>query len=180
MWVFLWVKIMNEVLKQANDVTVFSDGSAFISQRRVAKLCGVNRSALQKYLTKMVATLNVNIYNQIDAKSLALVATYYAKQNRREAIETLAMFAEAGAKAFLYHEAGYEFKAMRREDIAAQLAEAQKKLAYCAIHADSPKATFELRDNAKVNAIKESWCELGYLTKRTFMKPVTEYGITPE
>lgn len=103
-----------EIMAQTKDVTVELSGDVFISQSKVAELCGVKRQVITAAIARKssyVAGINLNQNNQIDHKSLVNVVTYFAKKNRPEAIDTLAKFAEAGAKFYLYSLAGYKFKA---------------------------------------------------------------------
>ena len=171
----------NEIVKSGNDVTVLNDGSAFISQRRVAKLCGVNINAIQHQIKiGFVGHSNLNENNQIDSKGLVLLVTYYASK-KQKAFETLAMFAEAGAKAFLYHEAGYVFDAKKNNsNPQLELEKAQAKLAYCSIDDNCPKAVFKLRDNKKVNLVYKDWVNLGWLVERKRMVETTDYLLTAD
>jgi len=76
-----------------------------------------------------VAGVKVNEINQIHYESVTIVAGKAASLGRREAIEFLALLAKAGAKAYIYHEAGYAMSAVPRDFATAlQLAADQQKL----------------------------------------------------
>lgn len=109
---------MGNVVKSQNEVTVFANGEAFISQTKVAELCGVKPHAISQWISKTRDNLNLNEYNQLDAKALELVIAYYAFDSQRttkKAKDTARMFMKAGAKAYLYHEAGYTLTAEKQK-----------------------------------------------------------------
>jgi hypothetical protein len=100
---------MSNVLKQANDVTIFSNGDATISQRRLAELCGVDQSVLSRFF----ASRNVNVNQGVSSENAFLCITYYAIESKAAndtARQTLSKIGAAGMKAYLYHEAGVDNK----------------------------------------------------------------------
>jgi len=83
-------------------------GEAFVSQRKAAELLGVSHTAIQNHL----ATCHPNYLNQegLSPEIFQQVATYYAFQSKAinpTAQSTASKLMEAGAKAFIYREAGY-------------------------------------------------------------------------
>ena len=89
-------------------------GEAYISQTKLAELCGVTQQAISVAIQRNsshVAGANLNEYNQLCAKSAYGVVMHYATQGKPEAIKTLANIGEAGMKAYLYHMAGYVMEA---------------------------------------------------------------------
>lgn len=86
-----------------------STGEAFISQTEAAKLCGVTQQALSKLLSKgLVVGIQPNGGGAFSDKMLSQVVGYYAEKGNKVAIRTLMAFAAAGARAFIYSQAGYD------------------------------------------------------------------------
>ena len=100
-----------------NEVTVnTSTGEAYISQRKAEELLGLPSGTLRSWLSRNHQ--EANTINGLDAKLLQLATTYYAIESRAktsEALSFLVTLSEAGAKAFLYHEAGYVMEAKKPE-----------------------------------------------------------------
>ena len=97
---------MNNIIKQTNDVTILQSGEAFISQRKLAVLCGVDQSTINRYY----ASLNIDVNQGISDENAVLCITYYAIESKAAndtARKSLAIIAKAGMRAYLYHEAGY-------------------------------------------------------------------------
>ena len=86
-----------------NDFTVSPNGVAFISQRKAAELCGIDQSTLNRFF----ASSNSDVNQGISSDNLNFCITHYANKGRPEAIKTLILFSNAGAKAYMYHKAGY-------------------------------------------------------------------------
>lgn len=97
----------NLATKNISDFTVLDNGDAFISQRKAALLCGVSHTTIQNW----VATLDTNNDGLLSHNSLLEVATKAVALGRSKAIEFITMLAKAGAKAYIYHEAGYMIEA---------------------------------------------------------------------
>ena len=91
-----------------NDVTVnLVTGEAFISQTKAAAELGIARSSLQKWLTR--EQIKYDVKQGLSSEILALAAGYFALDSQAattEAKELLRKISQAGAKAYLYHEAG--------------------------------------------------------------------------
>ena len=91
-----------------NEVTVnLVTGEAFISQTKAAAELGIARSSLQKWLVK--EQVKYDVRQGLSSEILALAAGYYALDSAAatpEAKELLRKISQAGAKAYLYHEAG--------------------------------------------------------------------------
>lgn len=104
-----------QVLKTANDVTIFADGSAFISQRKLAQVLGVNANTLMSYVSR--THQNTNTINGLSVEIVEAASTYYAFDTANPTAESKAFakaIMKAGAKAYLYHEAGYVMQATPR------------------------------------------------------------------
>lgn len=101
----------NLATKNQNDFTVLENGEAYISQRKAAELCGVGQSTLNEYFRSN----NIDVKQGISAENLNFSITHYAQKGRERAIGTLVKFAKAGAKAYIYHQAGYEVQAVKVE-----------------------------------------------------------------
>lgn len=72
------------VVRSKNEVIVFADGQAYISQRRAAELCGVRQNSVVHFFKG-----KQDISQGVKAKDLAVVVQYYAKQGKTEAVMTL-------------------------------------------------------------------------------------------
>ena len=109
---------LNLATKNTTDFRVLNNGKAYISQTKVAVLCGVSQHAISQFVTKTHDTLIVNEFSQLDAKSLELVIGHYAFDSQRTndvARTNYRLLAQAGAKAYIYHEAGYVISAKPKE-----------------------------------------------------------------
>jgi len=108
---------MNEIAKQANDVTIFDNGDAYISQVKLSELSGIPRSTLQDWIKSGTPKneIKVNENNQIHYSSLSKIIKSGTLKGYGKCIELLDMLIEAGAKAYLYHLAGYKMDAVRTE-----------------------------------------------------------------
>ena len=99
-----------------NEVTVnLATGEAFISQTKAAAELGIARSSLQKWLVKKQVKYDVK--QGLSSEILALAAGYYALDSAAatpEARELLRKISQAGAKAYLYHEAGLSIGVQQR------------------------------------------------------------------
>ena len=78
-------------------------GVGYISQRKAAELCGVNRNSVVHFFKQ-----KSDISQGLSADQLCAVVHHYAKQKHLEAIDTLFLFSEAGARAFIYYHAGVQ------------------------------------------------------------------------
>ena len=93
--------------QNSKEVTVnTSTGEAYISQRKAAEKLGVALSSLQHFCR----SLNSDVKQGLSSEIFSLSVTHYALDSKaatQEAKELLRMISQAGAKAYLYHEAGY-------------------------------------------------------------------------
>lgn len=170
---------MNEVVKQDNDVTILSNGDAYISQRKLAELCGVDHKSIQNWLgrNKQVATGFVNEDNQLSHFLVSKVAAYFAiesKSSNDKARLFLAKLSEAGAKAYLYHEAGYELNAtvarpktaleLAKEQVVLleQLEAANTRIGHLQVRLDESEEWLSIKRVAFANKI--SWKDISYHT----------------
>lgn len=88
-------------------------GEAFISVKKTAKLLGVPRTTLRDYLT---ATHNYDRKQGLTPEILSFSATYFSAKGNQQAEQVLAKLTEAGAKAFIYHQAGYKVQAIPTQE----------------------------------------------------------------
>ena len=98
------------------DFTVNENGEAFISQTKVAELCGVVPHAISQQVVKTRDTLKLNEINQLHYESLELMIGYYAFDSQRTndiACSNYRILAKAGAKAYIYNQAGYVMEAKK-------------------------------------------------------------------
>lgn len=97
------------------EVVVDSNGEAWVSQTRLAEMCGTLQQTISVAISRKasyVVGCILNENNQLDTKSAYNVVVHFATQGKPEAIKTLAMIGEAGMKAYLYHLAGYTVNAI--------------------------------------------------------------------
>ena len=102
------------VTKQQNEVTIFSDGSTTISQRKLARLLSVSEGSLTKHVSRLKQNSglhqNANTTNGLDENMAFLVVTHYAyvsTASTQEAKDFLHKLGTGGMRAYNYHEAGY-------------------------------------------------------------------------
>lgn len=101
------------ITKQQNEVTIFSDGSTTISQRKLARLLGVNEKTLMTHIS--TRHQNANTFNGLDENTVFLTSTYYAYESKvstQEARDFIKTVGTAGIRAYNYHEAGYVIQAV--------------------------------------------------------------------
>jgi len=89
-----------------NDFIVLENGEAYASQRVVAQMCGVSQQAISAFCLSN----NLDVKQGVSPKKLQLLVSNYAQKGKPEAISSLGIMAEAGAKAFIYHGAGLTIK----------------------------------------------------------------------
>lgn len=85
-------------------------GEAYISQRKAAELLGVSQSSIRDFCHSR----NLVVEQGLSSEILSLATQYYAldaRETRVEAKAFLKEIASAGAKAYLYHMAGYTMSA---------------------------------------------------------------------
>ena len=107
------------ITKQQNEVTIFSDGSTTISQRKLARLLNVSEGSLTKYVSRLKQNSglhqNANTTNGLDENMAFLVVTHYAyvsTASTQEAKDFLHKLGTGGMRAYNYHEAGYVIQAV--------------------------------------------------------------------
>ena len=87
----------------------YSTGNGYVSQTKVAELCGVTPHAISQRIRKTRDSLFLNENNQLCEDSVELVIGYYAFEAQRTSKKALAsyrMMAVAGIRAFIYSQAG--------------------------------------------------------------------------
>lgn len=106
----------NIAKRNTNEVTITTDGEGYISQRFLERLLHITPGSISKVISReKLAHLNLNENNQIHYESLISVAVYFSSKGNIKATEVLADIAKAGAKAFIYHLAGYSLEAKPKE-----------------------------------------------------------------
>ena len=70
--------MQNLAVKNNTDITIAENGDAFISQTKVAELCGVTRQAISKHVAAFGCQYILNEISQLDDKSAFLVVAHYA------------------------------------------------------------------------------------------------------
>lgn len=100
---------MNLATKNTNDFTVTGSGEAFISQSAISRLTGIPQQTLSDWIRKKSVDVNTNNINQLDAKSLQEIVIV-GSSKYPSCQQFMCKLLEAGAKAYIYHEAGYELQ----------------------------------------------------------------------
>ena len=100
-------KIVNSKAPSIDFKVDTTTGVAYISQRKAAELCGVSQSTLSRHVQKYSHHFNLNENNQLDDKTLVLCITDYAQKGNAQAIRSACSLMQAGARAFIYTQVGY-------------------------------------------------------------------------
>ena len=112
-------KQKNLATTNKTDFTILVSGEAFISRNKTATLCGVTQSAISQRLISLYPNLESN--QQLTADLLQQLITYYAfdagRYCTKEAQQIAKALMTAGAKAYIYHQAGYQFDAKPRQEL---------------------------------------------------------------
>lgn len=112
-------EMQSVIMLQSEDFTIMENGEAYISQRKLAEKIGIEKTTLTKAISRkssFVSGWKLNEINQIHADSLHLVSGHYAQQGVKEAARFLMEIAKAGARAWVYHEAGYTFNVVENPE----------------------------------------------------------------
>ena len=100
-----------------SEVTVnLATGEAFISQRKAAIEIGIPRPTLQSWIDRHPD--NYDVSQGLSSEIFSLAIQYYALDSKAatpEAKELLRKISQAGAKAYLYHEAGVTLNAVTQQ-----------------------------------------------------------------
>ena len=109
-------ELNNQATINKSDFTITKEGEAFISQRKLSDLLGLGKNAVNDWLRRVGdgRRVKLNETNQLSSESLEYAAGYFAFETAKptkEAIVFYRLLAQAGAKAFIYHEAGMKFTA---------------------------------------------------------------------
>ena len=83
-------------------------GTGYISQRKAAELCGVPRTNLRRWIDMNRPTLNLNENSQLDEKSFVKAVIMARQKNSQKAEILNDALLLAGARAFIYTQAGYD------------------------------------------------------------------------
>jgi hypothetical protein len=94
-----------------HDYLIKEDGSCYCTQQVAANLCGVSQSAINQFCLSN----KVDTKQGLTPKNLELLITHYAFDAKQHCTETARQSAKSlmhgGAKAFIYHQAGYKINA---------------------------------------------------------------------
>jgi len=118
----------NLAIQNRDDFTITEGGEAFISQRKLAKILNINSSTLMNHISAEHSKTNTT--KGLGEKMLVLTSAYFAYESKvctNEAKLFCKVLMTAGAKAYIYHEAGYEFEAKVKNE-ALQLALDEKTI----------------------------------------------------
>ena len=100
------------IVVENNDVVVYEDKTAFISQRKLAELLDVDENTLKMHVFR--THKNYNTSKGLDAFLVVKCTHYFATKSRvksRKAIDLTEKFMVVGATAYLYTLAGYRLNA---------------------------------------------------------------------
>ena len=110
-------KQKNLATTNKTDFTILASGDAFISQRKLSEITGIPQSTISDWIRKSPVTYIINEKNQLHAKSLQKFVLSGRDKNYHLCVDLLDLLLEAGAKAYIYHQAGYQFDAKPREEL---------------------------------------------------------------
>lgn len=171
---------MNQELTSntSSDFTVNSTtGEAFISQRKLAELLNVSKSTISSWVSRAV---NTDTSQGLTPEIMQSAVQYYAldcASPTMEAKELLKKIATAGAKAYLYREAGYTLNAVAEPKQELTLTESLKAMVAVSEAMDAFKAKQalmqkEIDEKASKEALAKlqrsfegNQCPRGYLPK---------------
>jgi len=160
---FLWKnKMKNLATANKKDVTVTDNGDAFISQRKTSEITGIPLSTLNRWVLENGTLDLVNENNQLSS----FLFQKMVLMGQRKGIEKCFIIAEklleAGAKAFIYYEAGYNIQAVKLpanylEALTALVqSETEKQAALAQIEHDKPAVSFAniVQDDSNVRCLR--------------------------
>ena len=109
---------MNNLTTQENlatlnkdDFTITENGEAFISQGKAAELIGKTNGSVRHYFSANSKSKS-DISQGLTPENLQEMVSYFSAKGEEKAVRLGAKLMEAGAKAFMYHSAGYELQAI--------------------------------------------------------------------
>ena len=158
-------EVNNLATANKSDFTITDGGKAFVSQRKAAELCGVSQQAVSVFCLSK----NIKVKQGVNDENLSLLVTHYAEKGKPEAVQTLILFAKAGAKAYIFHEAGYTLKAESQTVLSPlELAKIQVQLLEQIIVKDEviEKQSKEIEDFKEVMGISENYSPIAIMKKR--------------
>lgn len=167
-------------------------GEAFISQRKCTDVTGVPNTTIQSYIKNRAARYDTS--RGIEADLFGKVVQYYAFKGNAQCQELMSKIMESGAKAYIYHQAGFTLKATPTTPLTAlelarhqvvlleQLEESQRiikqekeKVESLTITLDEAHEWSSVKRQEKAHVMKFSWRELtnwgnlnGYERKEVF------------
>lgn len=113
---------MQEILIKNDNIDFKVDektGEAYVSQTKIAELCGVRQNTISQYISKTRDTLILNENSQLHENSVELVIAHYAFDSQRpteQALKSYRTMAKAGIRAYIYSQAGYTFNVVEKPE----------------------------------------------------------------
>ena len=166
-----------EIIKSENEVTIFDNGQAYISQRKLAELTTVNRSTIQSFIKNHPD--NFDTKQGVSSELALKVIQNYAFKNNKVCQDLLSKISLAGMKAYLYHLAGYEMKAekpkpksalelarenarlaLEQVELLEELEATKEKLEHKTIQLDESMEWLSIKRIAKINGC--TWKDLSW------------------
>ncbi|RLA17454.1 MAG: hypothetical protein DRQ62_14940 [Gammaproteobacteria bacterium] len=102
----------NLARKNREDFTINENGDAFISQMAISRSTGIPQSTISDWIRKWSVGYNTNELNQLDAESLQKLVIF-GSSKYPSCLAFMGTLLEAGAKAYIYHQAGYKLDAIQ-------------------------------------------------------------------
>ena len=153
-------------------------GEAYISQRATAKHIGVSGSMLRRWIDKNRRTLNLNEDNQLSCKSLQKAVLMAQAKGSESAFALADKLMEAGAKAFIYYQAGHSLTAAK--PALAQIEDSQQlKLSQDRIQKmiENPEAaTAKQKHDLYMEWVDFGWVEVRQIPTTRNIYKITEEG----
>lgn len=100
------------------DFTVTETGDAYISQRKLEELLGLSNGTISKHISKQHP--NYLVSKGLSVEMVEMVSTYYAFDTAKpthKAKEFVRILTKAGAKAYIYNQAGYTMTAAKPAEL---------------------------------------------------------------
>ena len=119
-----------KLVKEENEISILSNGSSLISQRKLAALLGVKGDTLKSYIRR--THQNANTSNGLDENTAYCATTYYAyesKTSTQQARDFLKLIGAGGIRAYNYHQAGVPLNATPQPQLPQTLPDALRAYA---------------------------------------------------
>lgn len=113
---------MQEVVLKNNNIDFKVNeetGEAYVTQRKASELLGVSLSSLSSYIERHLRTEELDTSQGLSSEIFNFCVQYYALDARITTVKAkhlLKQITTAGAKAYLYHMAGYIFNTVAKQE----------------------------------------------------------------